>query len=214
MLRSEVATSSVENPLFMGDFGNFNFKLPKNQFFSSLTDSPLSRSLLSREELPLRLLKNNDLLLKNIPQQFPSLLFLCQHFPRLERPHLLFYFLTVQWGHPSTWLCFHLYLWQPCCRDGGVRGVVVRVMPRVLSWRHSGVTTCRAKAAQPGGHRAERCHWDAEFRSPRKWDGIWSNCLQERWASLQAGLLGSGYYGGIILLQGWRSHCAWKTSKI
>lgn len=80
--------------------------------------------------------------------------------------------------------------------------MVVGVMPRVLSWRHSGVTTCRAKAAQPGGHRAERCHWDAEFRSPRKWDGIWSNCLQERWASLQAGLLGSGYYGGIILLQG------------
>lgn len=57
MLRSEVATSSVENPLFVGDFGNFNSKLLKNQFFSSLTDSSLSRSLLSRGGLPLDFLK-------------------------------------------------------------------------------------------------------------------------------------------------------------
>lgn len=57
MLRSEVATSSVEKPLFMGDFGNFNYKFPKNQFSSSLTDSPLSKTLLIREGLPFDSLK-------------------------------------------------------------------------------------------------------------------------------------------------------------
>lgn len=230
MLRSEVATSSVEKPLFMGDFGNFNYQISKEPVFFLPYRQPSVKDPTNQGRVALQLLKNNDWRWKTFHTNFPLCCFYASSFLDQGSLTFSFLFLILLRSHPSICLCFHFSLWQLCCWDGGERErPVVRVMLRA------------APSCQGCSHRGTQ---DVPTAEPR----LSSKRGQSRKGSIRMqglGLLGSGTAFGItvckkdglhlsqawlavvilvtlyfseawicFLFNNWKTHCALKTSEI